>query len=183
MEENNNNQNNNNNTKQKRPGGFNSILGAIVVAVILSIVFIMAFNNYKSAGEEEVSYDKFIQMLEDDNVKDVEIYEKKIKFTPVFKEKNLENVTYYVIRTDDYQLVERLEKANVEFTAIDEGGNAILSQILYYLVLILVMYFLTMLIMRRIAGGSGGIMKHCILGERRVTRTPRWCCVMISTAK
>ncbi len=159
MEENNNNQNNqNNNDNKKRPGGPNSILGAIVVAVILSIVFIMAFNNYRSAGEEERTYDEFIQMLEDGEVKDVEIYEKKIKFTPTFKDKNVENVTYYVIRTDDYQLVDRLEKADVKFTAIDEGGNAILSQILYYVVLIAVMYFLTMLIMRRIAGGSGGIM-------------------------
>ena len=31
-------------------------------------------------------------------------------------------------------------------------------QILYYVVLIAAMYFITMLIMRRITGGSGGIM-------------------------
>lgn len=155
MEDNSNNKNNNN---KKRPEGFNSIVGGIVVAIILSIIFLMAFNSYKSSGEEEVSYDKFIQMLEDGNVKDVEIYDKKVKFTPVFEDKNVENVTYYAIRTDDYQLVDRLEKSGVKFTAIDEGGNAILSQILYYIILIAVMYFLSMLIMRRITGGSNGIM-------------------------
>ena len=160
MEENNNNQNNNNenNNNKKQPGGFNSIIGGVVIAVILSIIFLMAFNTYKSSGEEKVNYNEFIQMLEDGNVKDVKIYEKKIKFTPIYEDKNVENVTYYCIRTDDYRLVDRLEKADVEFTAVDEGGNAILSQVLYYIILIAVMYFITMLIMRRIAGGSGGIM-------------------------
>ena len=160
MEENNNNQNNNNenNNNKKQPGGFNSIIGGVVIAVILSIIFLMAFNTYKSSGEEKVNYNEFIQMLEDGNVKNVKIYEKKIKFTPRFEDKNVENVTYYCIRTDDYRLVDRLEKADVEFTAVDEGGNAILSQVLYYIILIAVMYFITMLIMRRIAGGSGGIM-------------------------
>ena len=160
MEENNNNQNNNNdnNNNKKQPGGFNSIIGGGVIAVILSIIFLMAFNTYKSSGEEKVNYNEFIQMLEDGNVKNVKIYEKKIKFTPIFEDKNVENVTYYCIRTDDYRLVDRLEKADVEFTAVDEGGNAILSQVLYYIILIAVMYFITMLIMRRIAGGSGGIM-------------------------
>ena len=157
MEENNNNQNNNNDN-QKKPGGFNGMIGAIVVAIILSIVFIMAFNNYKTSGEKEISYNKFVEMLESGNVKDVEIYEKKIKFKPTGENVKTENVTYYVIRTDDYKLIERLDKADVKYTAIDEGGNAILSQILYYVILIAAMYFITMLIMRRVAGSSGGIM-------------------------
>ncbi len=152
MEENNN-QNNNNN--QKKPGGYNSTIGVIIIAIVLSIIFIMAYNNYTASGEEEVSYDKFIQMVDEGKVKNVEIYEKKIKFVPDEEDKKTENLTYYVIRTDDYDLVNRLEKAKVEFTAIDEGGNAILSQILYYIILIAVMYFLTMLIMKRLAGGSG----------------------------
>ena len=118
----------------------------------------MAFNNYRNAGEQEVSYDKFIEMVDAGEVKNVEIYGKKIKFTPDEKDKKTQNVKYYVVRTDDYQLVQRLEKAGVKFTAIDEGGNAIISQVLYYVVLIAVMYLLTMLIMRRVAGGSGGIM-------------------------
>ena len=157
MEENNN-QNNNNNEDKKKPNGFNGMLGAIVVAVVLSIVFIMAFNNYKASGEKEISYNKFVEMLEDGNVKNVEIYDKKIKFTPIGDDVKTENVTYYVIRTDDYRLIDRLDKADVKYTAIDEGGNAILGQILYYVILIAAMYFITMMIMRRVAGSSGGIM-------------------------
>ncbi len=154
MEENNN-QNNNDKNNGKKPGGYNSTLGVIIITVILSIIFIMAYNNYTSSGEEEVSYDKFIQMVDEGKVKNVEIYEQKIKFVPDEEDKKTENLTYYVIRTDDYELVDRLEKAKVKFTAVDEGGNAILSQILYYVILIGVMYFLTMMIMRRVASGSG----------------------------
>lgn len=160
MEDNNNQSNNGNNNggKDKKPGGMNSMIGVIMIAVILSIIFLMVFNNYRASGEEEISYDKFIQMLDDGNVKDVEIYEKKIKFTPNEDDKKTENVRYYVIRTDDYQLIERLEKSDVKFTAVDEGGNAILGQILYYIVFFAVMYFVTMALFKRISGGSGGLM-------------------------
>ena len=164
MEENNNqnnnqnNNNNNNNNNGKRPGGFNNTIGVIIIAVVLSLIFIMALNNYRSSGEKEVSYDKFIQMVDQKKVKDVKIYEKRIKFTPNEDDTKTQNVTYYVIRTDDYDLISRLEKADVKFTAIDEGGNAILGQILYYLIFFAVMYFLTMMLFKRISGGSGGIM-------------------------
>lgn len=160
MEDNNNQSNNGNNNggKDKKPGGMNSMIGVIMIAVILSIIFLMVFNNYRASGEEEISYDKFIQMLDDGNVKDVEIYDKKIKFTPNEDDKKTENVRYYVIRTDDYQLIERLEKSDVKFTAIDEGGNAVLGQILYYIVFFAVMYFVTMALFKRISGGSGGLM-------------------------
>ena len=158
MEENNNQNNNQNSNNGKRPGGFNNTIGIIIIAVVLSIIFIMALNNYRTSGEKEVSYDKFIQMVDEGKVKDVKIYEKRIKFTPNEDDKKTQNVTYYVIRTDDYDLISRLEKSEVKFTAIDEGGNAILGQILYYLIFFAVMYFITMMLFRRISGGSGGIM-------------------------
>ena len=118
----------------------------------------MALNNYRSAGEQEVSYDKFIRMVDEGKVKDVKIYEKRVKFTPDEEDRKTQNITYYVVRTDDYDLVSRLEKADVKFTAIDEGGNAILGQVLYYIIFFAVMYFITMLIFRRISNSSGGIM-------------------------
>ena len=158
MEDNNNNNNNNNQNNNKRPGGFNNTIAIVIIAIVLSIIFIMALNNYRSSGEKEVSYDKFIEMVDAGTVKDVKIYEKRIKFTPDEADTKTQNVTYYVVRTDDYDLINRLDKANVKFTAIDEGGNAILGQILYYIVFFAVMYFITMLIFRRVSGGSGGFM-------------------------
>ncbi|SNU08320.1 cell division protease FtsH [Lachnospiraceae bacterium] len=159
MEDNNNQNNNqNNNNNGKRPGGFNNTIGVVIIAVVLSIIFIMALNNYRTSGEKEVSYDKFIQMVDEGKVKDVKIYEKRIKFIPDEEDTKIQNVTYYVIRTDDYDLISRLEKSEVKFTAVDEGGNAILGQILYYLIFFAVMYFITMMLFRRISGGSGGIM-------------------------
>ena len=156
MEDNNNRDDNNNN--KKKPGGFNGMIGAIIIAVVLTIIFVMSYNNYRSAGEQEVSYNKFIEMLEAGQVKNVEIYESRIKFTPSIEDKKTENVTYFVYRTDDYRLVDRLEEADVKFTAINEGGNAILAQVLYYVIMIALFYFVTMMIMRRISSGAGGFM-------------------------
>ena len=150
--------NNKDNNNNKHSGGFNNTIGVIIIAIVLSLIFIMALNNYRSAGEQEVSYDKFIRMVDEGKVKDVKIYEKRVKFTPDEEDRKTQNITYYVVRTDDYDLVSRLEKADVKFTAIDEGGNAILGQVLYYIIFFAVMYFITMLIFRRISNSSGGIM-------------------------
>ncbi|MCR5215284.1 MAG: ATP-dependent zinc metalloprotease FtsH [Eubacterium sp.] len=158
MEENNKDNNNKDNNNNKKPGGYNGMIGVIIIAVILAIIFMMSFNNYRSAGEQEISYNRFIEMLEDGEVKDVEIYENKIRFSPSGDSKVTENVTYYVYRTDDYKLIDRLEEADVKFVAINEGGNAILGQVLYYVIMIALFYFITMMIMRRITSGSGGIM-------------------------
>ena len=97
-------------------------------------------------------------MLDDGKIEKVEIYSEKIKFTPNDVDEKTENLTYYVVRTDDYALVDRLEESDVEFIAIDEGGNAILGQILYYVVFFAVMYFVTMMIFRAVSKSSGGIM-------------------------
>ena len=158
MEENNRDNNNNKDNKRKPGGGSNVTLMIIIIAVILTLAFVMQYNRFKAAGEEEVSYDEFIQMLDDGKIEKVEIYSEKIKFTPNDVDEKTENLTYYVVRTDDYALVDRLEESDVEFIAIDEGGNAILGQILYYVVFFAVMYFVTMMIFRAVSKSSGGIM-------------------------
>ena len=158
MEEQNNNSNNNNDNKGggngHRPGISYTII-ILLIAVILALVFGLQINKYKQAGEEEISYDKFITMLDEDKVTNVKIYNDKIYFTPSEDGVKKENVTYYVIRTDDYQLVERLEKADVKFTAIDEGKNAIIKEILFNVIMIVCFYIVIMLIMRGITRGGG----------------------------
>ena len=66
MEENNRDNNNNKDNKRKPGGGSNVTLMIIIIAVILTLAFVMQYNRFKAAGEEEVSYDEFIQMLDDE---------------------------------------------------------------------------------------------------------------------
>ncbi len=155
--ENNQNHNNNNNQNGNRPKrpGFTGTIIILIISMVLTLLFVQQFNRFKSAGQQEVSYDKFITMVKEKKVEKVEIYTSKIYFTP--KDKGSQDVTYYVVRTDDYSLVDRLAEAEVKFSQIDEGGSAIFRTILSYVIMIAAFYILMMLIMRGASKG-GGIM-------------------------
>lgn len=149
-----NNSNNNNNNK-KKPSATILIL---ILSIGLTLIFWQSYTRFKEAGQEKVSYDEFLTMLDEDKVQNVKIYNDKITFEPAEQsEGNVNEQSYYVIRTDDYQIVDRLSEAGVTFEEIDEGSNAIVTTILYYVVMIFAFYLLMMLIMRG-ASKNGGIM-------------------------
>lgn len=152
---NNNNDNNNNGNNKKKPSATVLIL---ILSVVLTLVFWQTYSRFKAAGQEKIAYSEFLDMLEEGQVADVKIYNDKITFEPARQEQeNVNHVSYYVVRTDDFSIVERLAEAGVTFEEIDEGSNAILSTLLSYAVMILAFYLLMMLIMRS-ATKSGGIM-------------------------
>jgi len=149
-----NNHNNNNNNHKKKP----STTFILILSCVLTFIFWKTYTSFKSAGQEKISYSEFLQMLEDDNVQNVEIYNDQIVFEAVKEEPGIVNdVSYVVIRTDDYRIIDRLEEAGVEFEEIDEGKNAIVSTLLSYAIMILAFYILMMLIMKS-ASKSGGVM-------------------------
>ena len=148
-------QNNDGNNNKKKPS---ATIILLILSIILTLVFWQTYSRFKAAGQEEISYNEFITMLEEGKVSDVKIYKEKIEFLPVEQDENaVYDVSYVVIRTDDYNLVERLIEAGVKFTEIDEGGNVILSTILSYVIMIFAFYLLMMLIMRSATKG-GGVM-------------------------
>ncbi len=153
--DNENKQNHDGNNNKKKPS---ATIILLILSIILTLVFWQTYSRFKAAGQEEISYNEFITMLEEDKVSDVKIYKEKIEFSPVEQDENaVYDISYVVIRTDDYNLVERLIEAGVEFTEIDEGGNVILSTILSYVIMIFAFYLLMMLIMKSATKG-GGVM-------------------------
>lgn len=146
--------NNNNNNNKKKPSATVLIL---ILSVVLTLVFWQTYSRFKTAGQEKVAYSEFLDMLENDQVAKVKIYNDKITFEPSEQTGNVNKVSYYVIRTDDFSIVERLSEAGVEFEEIDEGRNAIMSTILSYAIMIFAFYLLMMLIMKSATKG-GGIM-------------------------
>ncbi len=151
-------ENDNNDNKNKKPGGLNSTVIMLVIAVVLTLIFWIQFNNYRSKGETEVEYSKFIKMVENNEVGSVKIYGDKIYFEPKVSDTTTENVVYYVVRLTDYDLVNRLAESGVEFKAIDEGGNVIFREILSWVIMIAAFYLIMMLFMRSMSKSGGGIM-------------------------
>ena len=120
----------------------------LFLALALTLVFWQSFNSFMKAGEEEIPYSQFLEMLDDGNVREVEIYGNEIVFKPVKETNSAQITTYRVVRADDFSIVDRLHEAGVEFEQIDEGGAAFLYEILSFVIMIGGFYLLMMLIMR-----------------------------------
>ena len=76
-----NNPNNRDNGGPKKSGPSATLI-ILIISIVLTLVFWQQYNAYKTSGEEEVSYDKFITMVDQKQVEKVEIYDEKIYFTP-----------------------------------------------------------------------------------------------------
>lgn len=150
----NNNQGGNNNNKKKP----SATLIILILSVLMTLAFWQTYSKFKDSGKEQITYDEFLAMLDEGNVQNVKIYSNEITFEPAEQNENaVYEVSYSVVRTDDYNLIERLHKAGVTFEEIDEGGSVIVQTILSYGIMIVAFYLLMMLIMKS-ATKSGGVM-------------------------
>jgi cell division protease FtsH len=145
----------NSGNNKKRP---TASLFMFALALIMTLVFWQAYSKFKHAGEEEISYSEFLTMLDAEQVANVKIYSDRIIFEPPSQDENaIYKISYTVIRTDDYQIVDRLYEAGVEFEEVDEGGSVIINTILSYVIMVVAFYLLMVLIMKTV-GKSSGVM-------------------------
>lgn len=145
----------NNNGNKKKPS---VTLIMLVLSIVLTLVFWQAYTRFKNSGQENITYSEFLSMIDEGNVANVKIYKSEIIFEPAQQDENaVVEKSYRVIRTDDFNIVDRLYEAGVEFEEIDEGGNVIISTILSYVIMIIAFYLLMMLLMKSFSK-NGGIM-------------------------
>lgn len=161
MDEQNNNGNHNNNSNNKGNGPQGSprnFIMVMLVSAVLLLLFKNVYDSYTGGREEEIPYSQFIQMLEEGNVESVEISGSKISIKPKKQTDPVTNVTYITVRVTDYELVERLEKADVEFKGISTESS-VMTEILYYVISLLLFWGLIFFLFRAMAkSGGGGIM-------------------------
>ncbi len=147
------NNNNDSNNNKKKPSKTVIIL---IASILLTFMLWQGITAIQQSKQEKITYDKFLQMLDDKEVTKVKIYNDRISFTPISKETGAElDKTYYVIRIADYKIVDRLEKADVEYEEIDEGKNAIMQTILSYVIMIAAFYILMSLVMKNMSKSGG----------------------------
>lgn len=135
-----------------------SILVMLVISIILTLLFWKAYDRIANGTQKEIPYSGFIEMLENGEVKDVEIYSTKIEFAPNDDSNGLNKTTYVAVAINDDSLANKLRLAHQEYgttyKGIDESGSAIIGTVLSYAVMIIAFYLFLSLIMRK----SGGLM-------------------------
>ena len=114
----------------------------------------------KSATNKEITYDQFLQLLEDGNVKIVKITSSELEITPVSQNNTLYQTTYYTgLISMDTQLVARLEAANVQFYRdTSDSTSGIGYMLLTTLVPILLLWGGLFFVFRAMSKSSGGMM-------------------------
>lgn len=160
MENNSNNRNNNRNQDPDKKRNRASIMICLVIALGFFLVFSFMSNQIKKASTKEITYDQFMQMLEDGQVKSVKLTSEKIEITPATQKNNLYQMTYYTgLIAMDYNLVDRLDQAGVEFSKeISNGSSGMAYMVISTLLPILLLWGGLFFVFRMMSRNSGGMM-------------------------
>ncbi|MCI9615404.1 MAG: ATP-dependent zinc metalloprotease FtsH [Dorea sp.] len=162
----NNNQNNRNpNNNNRNPNNRNNKQGwsFVILVTLVTLIMVMALFQFQGMGDDnEISYDEFLEMVDDKKVEEVVIHSTRIIITEK-KEKGQKIAReYYTGVVRDDTLAERLDKAGVKFSQqIPDTTSAVVAQTLLTLlpVGILVGVFIWMTRKMSKGGGMMGIGK------------------------
>ena len=142
------------NNKSPKTGGWKGIVITLLIALVLTFMVGQVANRISSGETKEIKYSEFLDILEEGKVESVAIGSAKITITPKEEKGQLNKITYYAVLAPDYDIVDRLSKAGVEFEKVQESN---MSELLLYIVPFVLIYAFLFFAMRGITKG-GGIM-------------------------
>lgn len=135
----------------------NGFIAAVIATLLIFMFIIWIREEVAQSTEKEITYDAFLDMVEDGKVKSVEFSNNTIQITPKTKEDNSLSVfTYYTGYVNDDELVDILKKAGVEFkSTIDDGSSSIVEFLMWNVVPFIFIFGITWLLFRPMFKGGG----------------------------
>ncbi len=151
--------NQNNNKKQDNGGPKNKqSLMILLVCTVITLLFWSSLSSVIGSGSsQEISYDKFIEMLDEGQVSKVEWESDELTITPKGQSQNGISFTYKTnLAESDSDLTKRLEGKGVEFEKKEpDMSETLLSGFVSLVLPILLMFACISFFMRRMNGGNG----------------------------
>lgn len=155
----NNNQPDNGNGGKKNGRSGQSMLFFVLITLVFLLLISFVSNRINSYTDQEISYTKFLDMVDNGEVESVEIGSSEIQITPKEDKNGRVQRVYHTGVLEDEDLLDQLEKAGVEVSGtIPNNTYAWISSILSFLIPILLLWFVFSLVMRKVGGGAGGMM-------------------------
>lgn len=149
MDNQNGNKNNNKNNKQ----GFSFVI------LITMLTALLVFAMYQFQGvesDQEITYNKFLKMIDEKKVEKVEIKSDRILITAKKESGDKVNREYYTGRMNDDQLVEKLEKAKIDFNQeVPDTTSAIVAQYAMNIIPLVIFIALIVWTTRKMSKGGG----------------------------
>ncbi len=154
MDNNQNQQNNDNQNGNKNRQTYMVLIGAILIALLSMTIFSGVLTESSS---QRISYDKFLTMLENQEVESVEISGETLTVKAKSEEGESAEKSYYVTRVEDNTaLAERLDKAGVSFSRKDSSmASSIIELVLYFLLPFGLVLGVMAIFMNRMNKGGG----------------------------
>ncbi len=162
---------NQNNNGNKGPGGNgeNPKKQSILLLLVASLITLFCMSYFMKAmtgnTEKEITYNEFIEMVENGEVESVQIESDRISIKPKKQENALGiygygvTVTYYTGKIQDESLTQRLLENDVDVKGVvPDSSGMILSIILTYIAPVLLLWLILSLLFRRMAKNGGGVM-------------------------
>jgi cell division protease FtsH len=155
MKKGDNNSDKNNNDKKK-----NQKIILIVIAAVVTLLLMTTMSEFISGtGTEEITYDKFLELLDDKKVDTVEVKnDGTVVITPKDAEETVtgEKFTYWTSAISFDKLQDALEKAGVEFKKQPNDTNStIIEIILGWVIPFVFIYLIFSLVMKKMSKGGG----------------------------
>lgn len=156
---NDNNPKNPNNKNGDNKSNRNGFVAAVIATLLIFMFIIWIREEVAQSTEREITYDAFLDMVEDGKVKSVEFSNNTIQITPKTKDGNSNSpyvTTYFTGYVNDEELVDTLKKAGVEFkSTIDDGSSSIVEFLMWNVVPFIFIFGITWLLFRPMFKGGG----------------------------
>ena len=151
---------NRNNPGNQEPNKNRQSILAFLICLLISLVCLSFVTDMMSDSSSEITYDKFIEMVDKDQVKEVTLQSGVLTVVPKIQKSYYQNASYKVNQMEDVDaLTKRLEGTGIVFhyeqpDAMGEFVSTMISVLLPTVVL----FFMLMFLMRRMNKGGSGIM-------------------------
>ena len=133
---------------------------AFLICLLVTLVCFSLFTNMLQDNSSEITYDKFIDMVSNDEVKSVTLQSDNLTIVPKKQVNPYQEISYYTNLTEDETaLTKRLEGTGIIFKSEPpDAFGEFMAMMLSVLLPSVLLFVLLMFFMRRMNKGGGGMM-------------------------
>ena len=133
---------------------------AFLICLLVTLVCFSLFTNMLQDNSSEITYDKFIDMVNNDEVKSVTLQSDTLTIVPKKQVSPYQEISYYTNLTEDETaLTKRLEGTGIIFKSEPpDAFGEFMAMMLSVLLPSVLLFVLLMFFMRRMNKGGGGMM-------------------------
>ena len=133
---------------------------AFLICLLVTLVCFSLFTNMLQDNSSEITYDKFIDMVNNDEVKSVTLQSDNLTIVPKKQVNPYQEISYYTNLTEDETaLTKRLEGTGIIFKSEPpDAFGEFMAMMLGVLLPSVLLFVLLMFFMRRMNKGGGGMM-------------------------